>query len=297
MANQLALIKRDTVDVVAAKVREFQEKGELHFPPNYSPENAMKSAWLTLQETVDRNKKPALEVCTKDSIANALLDMVIQGLSPAKKQCYFIVYGNKLQLQRSYFGTESAVKRILKDCEIFSQVVYKGDVFEYEIRGANKFITKHGQKLENVNGKNILAAYCVIMYDSGNKQYTEIMTFDEIKQAWKQSKVAPIDASGNVKADSTHGKFTQEMAKKTVINRACKNFINTSDDSDLVISTFNRTTENEYIEEEDVQAEIEENANSEVIDVTSEPEPEPETDTAYEAPSPTDTATKSGDPF
>jgi len=103
--NQLALVKKDTVDIVAAKVREFQERGELDLPPNYSPENAMKSAWLILQNTFDKNKKPVLHACTKDSIANSLLDMIVQGLNPAKKQCYFIAYGNQLVCQRSYFGT------------------------------------------------------------------------------------------------------------------------------------------------------------------------------------------------
>ena len=82
--NVLSLVKKDTVDIVAAKVREFQERGELHFPPNYSAENAMKAAWLKLQETTDRNGKPALQVCTKDSIANALLKMVVYGLTPLK---------------------------------------------------------------------------------------------------------------------------------------------------------------------------------------------------------------------
>ena len=73
----LALLKKDTVDIVAARVRQFQESGELNLPANYSPENAMKSAWLTLQSTTDRNNRPALEVCTKDSIANSLLDMLV----------------------------------------------------------------------------------------------------------------------------------------------------------------------------------------------------------------------------
>ena len=41
--NKLSLIQKDTVDIVAKRVREFQERGELHFPANYSPENAMKS--------------------------------------------------------------------------------------------------------------------------------------------------------------------------------------------------------------------------------------------------------------
>ena len=44
--NTLALIKKDVVDVVGKKVQEFVSRGELHLPPNYSVENAMKSAWL-----------------------------------------------------------------------------------------------------------------------------------------------------------------------------------------------------------------------------------------------------------
>jgi recombination protein RecT len=127
MSNQLALVKKDVVDVVAAKVREFQERGEIHFPANYSPENAMKAAWLILQSTFDRNKRPALEICTKDSIANALLDMVIQGLNPAKKQGYFIVYGNQLVFLRSYFGTMAVTKRVTGAKEINANVIYEGD--------------------------------------------------------------------------------------------------------------------------------------------------------------------------
>jgi recombination protein RecT len=37
-----------------------------------------------------------LQACTRDSIANALLDMAVQGLNPAKKQGYFIAYGKQL---------------------------------------------------------------------------------------------------------------------------------------------------------------------------------------------------------
>ena len=91
-------------DVVNSKLAGLQDEG-LVIAPNYAPANALKSAFFKILKTKDRNKKPALEVCTKDSVANALLEMVTQGLSPAKNQCYFIVYGNELQLQRSYFGT------------------------------------------------------------------------------------------------------------------------------------------------------------------------------------------------
>ena len=74
----------------------------------------------------DKSGRPALEVCTRESIANSLLDMVVQGLSPAKTQCYFIVYGNKLQMNRSYFGTQAVLKRLTNVKDIWSNVIYEG---------------------------------------------------------------------------------------------------------------------------------------------------------------------------
>ena len=253
--NELALIKKDTVDVVAEKVRQFQERGEIHFPANYSPENALKSAWLVLQETTDKNGKPVLQTCTKNSIANSLLNMVVQGLTPAKSQGYFIAFGQQLVFMRSYFGTMAVTKRVTGAKDIFAQVVYEGDEFEYEIEFGRKKVTKHVQKIENVNGDNIVAAYCTIVFDD-DRWYTEIMTIDEIKRAWNMSRT---------KGGKTHKEFPQEMAKKTVINRTCKMYLNSSDDSNLVIEHFNQTDES--AQEAQIQEEIDENANQEMIDV------------------------------
>lgn len=261
MSNQLALVKKDTVDVVAARVREFQERGEIHFPANYSPENAMKSAWLILQNTLDREKRPVLEVCTKDSIANSLLDMVVQGLNPAKKQGYFIAYGKQLTFQRSYFGTMAVTKRVTGAKDIFAEVVYEGDDFEFEIDRGRKRVLKHKQTLTSISGSKILAAYCTIILDD-DREFTDIMTMDEIRQAWKKSKQNP-DKDG-----STHQEFPQEMAKRTVINRTCKSYMNTSDDSSLVMQHFNR--QDETVVQAEVEAEIAVNANSETIDVDYE---------------------------
>jgi len=267
--NAVATVKKETVDIVAARIKQFQNSGELRLPANYSPENALKSAWLILQETVDKDKKPALAVCTKESIANSLLDMVVQGLNPAKKQGYFIVYGNKLTFQRSYFGTMAVTKQVDDTIEdVFSEVVYEDDVFKYKINRGRKEITEHEQSLENINGKKIKAAYCMIIDTDGQVKRTEIMTFDEIKQAWKQSKMFPIDANGNIKVGSTHDKFTAEMCKKTVTNKACKPIINSSDDGYLFKQSVNRTSE--IIVEEDVADEIAANANKEVIDIVIE---------------------------
>jgi recombination protein RecT len=241
MKETTALAKRETVDVVAERIRVFRGNGEIQFPENYSPENALKSAWLTIQETKDKNGKAALEVCTKESIANALLSMVIQGLNPDKKQCYFIVYGDKLQLQRSYFGSIAVAKQVNEDIEdIIAEVIYIGDNFKTSKKRSRTFVLEHEQDFENIDKANIAGAYATILYKDGTDE-SVVMTIAQIHQAWKQSKMGVFDDKGKVKDASTHGKFAEEMAKKTVINRAAKMKINTSDDHNIVIKNYRET--------------------------------------------------------
>lgn len=262
--NQVAVVEKNIVDGVVNRVREFQSNGELVFPDNYIPENALKSAFLVLQETQDKNYKPVLETCTKPSISNALLSMVVQGLNPDKKQCYFIAYGNKLQLQRSYFGAMHVAKTVDPNIEeIYAAVVYEGDDFEYEIKHGKERVIKHTQKLGNINKDKIIAAYATILYKDG-RELSTIMTIDQIKQAWKQSSTKPVDEKGNIKIGSTHDKFTEEMAKKTVVNRACKYVINSSSDTNI-IAKFAKELDSEIAEAE-TDAIIEENANIQMLD-------------------------------
>ena len=277
--NQLAILKKNVVDTVTSKVREFTSAGELHFPANYSVENAMKSAWLILQETKaktpDRQEVPALSYCTRDSIANALLNMAVQGLNPAKKQCYFIAYGNQLVCQRSYFGNIYLAKLADPEIEdIVGTVVYEGDEFEYYIYRGKTFIRKHVQQLGNVDKRKIVAAYATVLRKDGDesKEYSSIMTMEQIKQAWKQSRMNPIDDRGNIKGGSTHDKFTADMAEKTVINGVCKQIINTSTDSYLVLDTYRKTED--AIVTAQAQETIQEHANGEIIDLDPVPEPE-----------------------
>lgn len=259
--TQLQLVKRTVVDVVAEKVNRFIANGELNLPQNYSVNNAIKAAWLILQSTEDRNHAKALDVCTKDSIANALLDMVVQGLNPMKKQAYFIVYGKALSCQRSYFGSMAVAQMVDPRIGEFAYAcVYEGDTFKYGIKNGKKMVTEHEQEIANVDKKKIVAAYCIALDKDGNPLRTEIMTFDEIKQAWKQSKMNPIDAHGNVNADSTHGKFASDMALKTVINKCCKAIINASSDCALLLDRINRNED--LADRAEAEAEIEENGNT-----------------------------------
>jgi len=266
--NKVAIIDRNVIESVANKVRKFQESGELHMPPSYSAENAMKSAWLTIQETQNMDKKFALDVCTENSIANALLDMVVQGLNPAKKQCYFIVYGQKLFCQRSYFGTVAVAKQVAGVRDVVAEVVYKDDEFAFEIVKGRKVITKHLQNLAGMDPSKIVAAYCIVEFSDGSPDKTEIMTMEQILKSWRMSKMNPIDEKGNVKSTSTHGKYPAQMAMRTVINKACVPLINASDDSGLVVKHFN-SSDDELVEAI-VTEEIEALANSEFVDIKAE---------------------------
>ena len=107
-----AIAKKEVIDIVSERIRTLQERRQLHLPPNYSAENALKAAWLALQEVTDKDGRRALDVCDRTSIMNSLLKMVIQGLNPAKNQCYFVVFGTKLVLMRSYFGSIHVAKSV-----------------------------------------------------------------------------------------------------------------------------------------------------------------------------------------
>ena len=225
-AQSKAIAKFENIsDQVLNKIEKFQADGGLTLPANYSVENHLKSAWLILQSTQDRNGNSALSVCTKDSIANALFDMVLQGLAVSKNQGYFIVYGNKLEFQRSYFGTVALAKRAggIKK-EPVANIIYEGDEFVYSIdpNTAGIRIIKHEQKIENIDNTKIKAAYALITLADGTTQVT-IMSMQQIRAAWNQ---------GATKGNSpAHKNFAEEMAKKTVIGRACKMIINSSDDA------------------------------------------------------------------
>ena len=104
----------------------------------------------------------------------------------------------------------------------------------------------------------IVGAYATVIYSDGRRRST-VMSMADIKKAWSMSKTGAIRSDGELNPASTHAKFTEEMAKKTVINRACKAIINTSDDSTLLMKAYRETDAD--IAEAEAQEEIQANAN------------------------------------
>lgn len=233
--NKLAF-QRDFSDSVMNSITKYTEEGRLRLPKGYSAENALKSAWLILQNTKDKNEVPALQVCKENpaSIANALLEMVIMGLNPAKSQCYFIVYGKTLSMMPSYFGRITALKRIEGVEGINAQVIYEGDDIDYDMNSDGSISNiEHHQEFKNIKEDKILGGYCVIKYKG--QEYGTIATMEQIQEAWKMSKMA-----------KDKKEFKSEFVKRTVVNKAIKWFINTRDDEDLLVETISANENQHY---------------------------------------------------
>lgn len=280
MANKetgLTLTKEDALNNVIVKIESLKKNNEIVLPANYNEANAINAAWLMLQDVkvkVGSDYKQALEVCSKNSIVESMYNMVIQGLNPVKKQCYFVPYGGKLTLMRSYMGTVAVTKRLkgVKDVKAFA--IYEGDKFDMTFNKETYNVDfDYEPKFQNIDNKKIKGAFAIVIGDDGEKLHTEIMTIDQIKKAWAMSRTYKNDSK-------VHNDFTEEMAKKTVINRACKKFFNTSDDNDLLVESLyntNDSLEDKYNQEDiietiqvEVKEEIKEEGNKEFIDVPTE---------------------------
>lgn len=263
--NQLQTVEAKLVaeknvsDSVLNKVRVLESQGNLLLPKDYEPSNALKQAWLQISDN------PKLMACNDASKATAFLDMVTQGLNPAKNQCYFIPYGNKMQLQRSYHGNIMMLKRDAGAKDVVAQVIYEGDTFKHQLDSTGRIKEiKHEQDFFNMKKENIVGAYCTIVFDDDKENYIEVMTMEQIKQAWMQSSMIKDEKA--LENSKTHNNFKEEMAKKTVINRAAKRYINTSTDSNLQhIKEIDDRQRKEVFD-----AEIEENQAVELIDIEPE---------------------------
>ena len=273
MTNELMKFDDNAIMKMGEDIKLELKRSTVVTPANYSFENALIAARLILSETVDRNKRPALEVCSQQSIHKALLAMATQGLNPAKAQCYFVVYGSQLQCIRSYMGGQMTAKLVNPEVkDIRAQVIYSGDEVEIDIENGRDIIKSHKRKFADMSKAEIIGAYAIAIGENETQLFSDLMTLDDIKASWKQSKMNAVAESGAINQGTTHGKFTGEMTKRTVINRLCKRIINTSDDTALLAGAAE--TDEDRPETEIIQAEIQQNANKKLLDF---PQPEQQT--------------------
>lgn len=241
--NELDITSKKLIPNIVKNINdtmnEYASRG-LTLPKDYSVENAIIGAYNILMQ----DKK--INTYDKSSIRNSLIQMCTLGLNPNKNQVYFIPYGDKLNLNISYFGKVAIVKRIKGVKDVISDVIYRDT--EYELItdefGMEDIKINKPCPLDQRTGENIIGVWCKVIVDEkifGRDSHTTIMSIDDVKKSWNQ---------GYAKGQSiAHKNFTAEMCKKTCINRAIKLFINTIPDNDLMIGTLNEVTKNEYEEQ------------------------------------------------
>lgn len=246
MTENAVQVKKDIGQQVIDRVNALCEAG-FTMPKDYNYVNAIKASLLMLQEVVDKNKKPALEVCTKESIQSFLFNMCIKGLDVSKKTCYPIVRGNKLCLHDGYFGAILQVRRLYPNWNPVAHTIREGDVFEYSIEPETGKMTlvKHEQKLENLD-KDFIGAYMYLPCPDGTLELY-VMTKKQILKAWSKSSSQTLQ---------THKDFDEKMCLKTIYNSGCQKVINTTPNQHSV-----------HIDEEDPTKPI---VDEEVIDNPTE---------------------------
>lgn len=216
--NKISL--RTQEGLIAVAQTYLKKNGDVILPPNYDVNDAVKALYLKTIQTVDKQKRPVLEVCTRESIEQVVQNYVSKGLNIAKNQCYLVCYGNTLTLQESYFGKQKEANAYA-GITINSNVIYEGEKVNIVVRPNGTKIIEHTPDFSKFDTNKIIGAYAIAVNNMSEVVDSDIMTMKEIRQSWAKS------SSGG----TVHKEFPVEMTRKTVIARLAKRFINTSDDS------------------------------------------------------------------
>lgn len=250
MENKQELVKVDEKNEIELRTSEgfiavakhyIKNNGAIIIPPNYDVNSAVKALYLKCLETTDKQGRPVLEFCTQTSIESAIQRYIDNGLNCQKDQCYLVPRGKTLCLDIGYRGKEKMAKTYA-GIKINSNVIYKGEEVNIEQRIDGSKIIHHNPDFSKFDIDNIVGAYAVAVREDGTVDDSEIMTIKEIQRSWAKS------ATGG----TVHKEFPVQMARKTVIGRLAKRYINTSDDS----SKFNmiETDIGDYYANEEINA-------------------------------------------
>lgn len=233
--NQLQ-VKTNVGDQVIARVNSLCEAG-FNMPKDYNYVNAIKMSVLKLQDLKDKNGRSALEVCTPASIQTALFRMCCKGLNAALNQVYFIVRGNVLCDQDSYFGKVLMVKRIYPNWNPMPVVIREGDDFVLGIEASTgrKYVIKHETKLENTDN-GFVGGY---MYLPTGELF--VMTKKQIITAWSKS---------SSREQAVHKTFDEKMIGKTLVNSGCNMIINSTPEYQIALDEETQMVEGKLPETE-----------------------------------------------
>lgn len=209
------LAKSSLVEEIAlSKINQYVELGMV-LPENFNPTNSLKKARMMLNDMKVQGK-PVLEVCTKESVIQCLIDSCCKGLDYSEIQVYFIPRANIMTNLESVYGRIARAKRASRYYKPVVQYVHEGDDFQIgvDVTNGKTIIKKHETSLDNLD-KPIVAAYTFVT-DDNNDTEVFIMTKREWLTSWKKS-----SNGGAVAKD-----FERDMIFRTIIKKSTKSLVN-----------------------------------------------------------------------
>lgn len=217
MENKKELVKPVLVEEKAlAKIQAYMELG-MTIPEGFSPANSLKKARFMLND-MKVGGKPVLEVCTEESVMQALLDSVAKGLDFSESQIYFIPRNNQMTTMESVYGRIVRAKRASKYYKPIVGYVHEGDIFDFGIdvnTGYTKII-EHKTSVENLD-KPFIAAYAYVTDNDGNTDVF-VMTQKEWLKSWTKSS----------NGASVAKEFERDMIYRTIIKKSTKSLVNSN---------------------------------------------------------------------
>lgn len=177
-------------------------------PAHCKPERMARIALTAL------NRVPKLANCTEASFFECLLSLSQWGLEPDGRHAHLIPYGDKCTLIIDYKGYVELVYRAGVVKKLHSDVIYEGDIFEWNICEVVKHVPwflRHDPDRPATRG-NIIAVYSQAWRTDGDP-IAEVMPREDVEAIRKRSKAGN---SGPWVSD------WNEMAKKTVFRRLTK---------------------------------------------------------------------------
>lgn len=209
------LAKSSLVEEIAlSKINQYVELGMV-LPENFNPTNSLKKARMMLNDMKVQGK-PVLEVCTKESVIQCLIDSCCKGLDYSEMQVYFIPRSNIMTNLESVYGRIARAKRASRYYKPIVQYVHEGDDFQIgvDVTNGKTIIKKHETSLDNLD-KPIVAAYTFVT-DDNNDTEVFIMTKREWLTSWKKS------SNGGAVAKE----FERDMIFRTIIKKSTKSLVN-----------------------------------------------------------------------
>ena len=192
---------------VANQVHQYLEKmkGEIAraLPKHLSVDRISRVALTEIRTN------PKLLNCSLESLMACVMKASQEGLEFGTGDAYLVPYGNQAQYIRGYRGCLKLLRRSKEVSNIACYPVYSNDLFEIQL-GASPDV-KHVPDLSEVKGE--FKGVYVIADVVGEGRYIEWMSKKDVDAIRARSKAS---GSGPWVTDYV------EMARKTVLKRACK---------------------------------------------------------------------------